>query len=331
MPLLLRAVVFFLLASTIYITVALLARTNPKASAATVFLDVVNETGWSSNGYIFMLCLLPGSTAVSGFDCATHLTEELPRPDRQVPQIMLATAALSALTGFMMVLVYLFCTTNPEALLHPVGGQPIFQVFYDSFNSKALLITALSIFCIEYTIACISLITTSSRVLWTFAKHGGTPFGRFLGNVTRQDRIPRNAIVATTFMSTTLSAIVFGPTSVLNAMYGASAITFAFSFGVPITLLLINQRKDFPESRYINLAKAGPIVNVISLCWQITLVVSLSMPLYSPVTAANMNYAMPAAVTAIFLAFLNWFFYSRKHFEAPHALYIEGLSNVGLG
>ena len=329
MPTILRAVVYFLLASTVYIMTALLVRTTPKASAATVFLDVVNDTGWSSHGLVFLLCLLPGSTAVSAFDCATHLTEELPRPDRQVPQIMLSTAVLSAGSGLVMVLVYLFCATNPQALIAPLGGQPVFQVFHDSLDSDALLITALSIFCIEYMVACIAVVTTSSRVLWTFAAHGGIPFGSFLGHVSKADKIPQNAVVVVSVVGILLSTLVLGPTAILNAMFGATAICTTISIGVPIAILLLNQRTSLPRSRYINLGRGGPLINILSICWLLTLAFFVSMPLYLPVTASNMNYAMPLVVVAIGLVAINWYGYSRKVFIVPRPLYIEGFSTLG--
>lgn len=328
MPLILSGAVYFLVAASVFILVALLVRTNPKASAATVFADVVNETGWSSNGLVFMLCLLPGSVGVSAFDCSTHLTDELPRPHRQVPQIMICTAVLSALSGLIMVLVYLFCATNPMALMEPIGGQPIFQVFHDAFRSDALLITALSIYCIEYVIACIALITTASRVTWTFAKHGGLPYGELLGRVSGEDLVPRNAVVFTTIVGAAISALVFGPHAILNAMYGATAITTSITFAIPITLLLMDKRRALSKSRYVNLGKAGVVLNVITLCWLLVLVTFLSFPLYIPVTAANMNYAIPAAAIAILLALVNWVLFARKNFVRPHALFIEGFTNI---
>jgi choline transport protein len=76
--------------------ITLLVRAHPKRSAYTVFLDLVNETGWSSNGWVFLLGLLPGITGINGFDAAAHMTDELPNPARQVPQVMLGSATLSA-------------------------------------------------------------------------------------------------------------------------------------------------------------------------------------------------------------------------------------------
>ena len=60
-----KFMVIFINAATLFVLVALLVRAHPKASAHTVFLDVINETGWDSTGLVFLLCFLPGCVAVS--------------------------------------------------------------------------------------------------------------------------------------------------------------------------------------------------------------------------------------------------------------------------
>jgi choline transport protein len=69
--------IVFINVSTIYVLVALLVRTHPKASAHTVFVDVLNASGWSSKGLVFFLCFLPGSISVACFDTAGKYTNSL--------------------------------------------------------------------------------------------------------------------------------------------------------------------------------------------------------------------------------------------------------------
>lgn len=79
---------FFSNAGALFIAIALLARTSGNfATASQVFVEVVNETGWNSKGLVFFLSLLPGVTAINAFDAASHLTEEMTDPKRQVPQV----------------------------------------------------------------------------------------------------------------------------------------------------------------------------------------------------------------------------------------------------
>ena len=120
-----RSMVLFINAVTLFIFISLLVKANPKANPSTVFLDVQNATGWSSNGVVFLIALLPGEMVISLFDAATHLSEELPRPDRQVWQVMIINAFINGMASLAMTVTLLFSISHPENLVKPIGGMPI--------------------------------------------------------------------------------------------------------------------------------------------------------------------------------------------------------------
>lgn len=55
----LKGPVYYVNAGAIFVLIALLVRAHPKQSASFVFTNFVNETGWDSDGVVFMLGLLP--------------------------------------------------------------------------------------------------------------------------------------------------------------------------------------------------------------------------------------------------------------------------------
>ncbi|RDW89922.1 uncharacterized protein DSM5745_01697 [Aspergillus mulundensis] len=93
LPAALKSMVFLTNAGVLFIALALLVRTAPKQSAHDVFAAVLNNSGWPSDGVVFFLGLLPGTTAINGFDAAAHMVEEMSQPARQVPQVMFAVCA----------------------------------------------------------------------------------------------------------------------------------------------------------------------------------------------------------------------------------------------
>ena len=44
-----------------------------------VWHDWTNQTGYTSNGFVFVAGMLNGAYAVGSTDCVTHLAEEIPR------------------------------------------------------------------------------------------------------------------------------------------------------------------------------------------------------------------------------------------------------------
>jgi choline transport protein len=324
-PIVTRFMIVFINLSTVYILVALLVRANPKASAHTVFVKVINETGWDSDALVFLLCFLPGCVAIACFDAGAHMSEEMDSPERQVPLVMVGASALCACTAIPMVLVYLFCSVNTENLLTPAGGQPIFQLFIDGFDSKALLTVALIIYVLVYLGSCPATLATGSRLVWSFAKHGGLPFPEWIGYVDPKSQIPVNAVYLTTVVGTLISLLLFGPSTILNGIFGAAAVCFLFSYGLPIWLNVATWGRQLPPTRYFNLGRFSMVLSIVAIVWQFVSVTFLCFPTYRPVTTTNMNWASVCAVVGFFIFGLNWVFYSRKHYHTPSALFVEGL------
>jgi choline transport protein len=320
-----KFMVVFINLGTLYVLVALLVRTHPKASARTVFVDVINQTGWSSNALVFLLCFLPGCVAVACFDTAAHMSEEMDEPERQVPLVMIGGSLLCALTAIPMILVYLFCTVAPMNLLEPAGGQPIFQLFKDGFRSDALLAIAMIIYCLVYLSSCPATIATASRLIWSFAKHGGLPFEKFIGYVEPTNQIPTNAVYVTAVVSTLIGLLLFGPTTVLNGVFGAGAVCFFFSYGLPIWLNVATWGKQLPSTRYFNLRGFSMPLSIIAIAWQFTTVVFLSFPIYKPVTTTSMNWASLCAVIGLLVGAVNWFAYAKYHYHPPKPLFVAGI------
>jgi choline transport protein len=324
-PYVTKFMVVFINLATVYVLVALLVRTDPKASAQTVFLNVINETGWSSNALVFLLCFLPGCVAISCFDTAAHMSEEMDEPERQVPLVMMGGSIMAAATAIPMILVYLFCTSRPENLLTPVGGQPIFQLFMDGFNSPALLTIATICYCVAYLSSCPATIATGSRLIWSFAKHGGLPCGKWIAYVEPKSQIPVNSVYLTTIVASLIGLLVFGPTTVLNGVFGAGSVCFFFSYGMPIWLSVASRRSKLSSTRYFNLGKLGMPINILTIMWQLITVVFLCFPVYVPVNGTNMNWASLSAVIGLVVFAVNWVFYAGKHYRTPQALFVEGI------
>jgi len=101
--------------TALYLLISLLVRATPKQKAVDVFVTWANYTGWSSNGFVFFLGILPGIACLGGFDNVTHLTDELETPTKSVPQVMVGNYLLSFGIAVPMIIVYQFCNVNPES------------------------------------------------------------------------------------------------------------------------------------------------------------------------------------------------------------------------
>ncbi|KAK0120264.1 hypothetical protein ONS95_011669 [Cadophora gregata] len=161
MPPLLMGVVILINVTALFLFVSLLVRASPKQDPHSVFIEFVNASGLPDEA-TFFIALLPAFSCLGGFDNATHLTDELENPTKQVPQVILGSFLMSFFTTIPMILVYEFCNVDPESLLAPIGEQPYLQLLLNAYRSEALAIvgTVLIIVCIGVA-GCSCLISAS--------------------------------------------------------------------------------------------------------------------------------------------------------------------------
>lgn len=297
--------------SAIFLLISLLVRATPKRTAYEVFSKWVNETGWDSDGVVFFLGILPGIAAVNAFDCATHVTDEVDNPGKIVPQVMIGSAIMSAVAGLGMTILFLFCITNADGLLEPVGGQPIVQLMVDGYRSTPLTIVGTVCVIVSFFIAAVGILTTFSRFWWSFARNGGVPFAPMISKLTSKEKLPVNSLLCCFVLAIILGSIQMGSTTALNAILGGTNICYALSYMTAISSLLWRGRSCLPKDRYFSLGKVGPFINVVAIVWSIFVVVWLCFPLYLPVTAESMNYASAILGAVVILATINWFVYSK--------------------
>ncbi|KAH6616048.1 amino acid permease-domain-containing protein [Chaetomium sp. MPI-SDFR-AT-0129] len=299
--------VMFLNAATLFIFVALLAKTSPKASASTVFVDVVNHTGYSSDGLVFLLSLLPGAMAVSLFDAATHASDEMPRPAQQVPKVMIGTTVLNIVSTFVMVIGVLFCLSRPENLLQPLAGMVFLQLCWDAWPNLGFVTTVAAIYSVLNVFAIITLTGGFHRRSW-------------LVKVDPRVQAPVNAVFVTVVLLPIVSLLVLGPSTVLNAMFGAGSFFFLNSYGIPIALLLIRGRKSLPESRSFHLGRFGLFVNLLSLGYLAVLCVIINFPTFIPVVPSTMNWTCACIGVCSLITVGNWVL-ARRSYQPPKPLY----------
>lgn len=321
-PYSLKAMVVISNVGILFIAISLLVRASPKQSARTVFVDVVNESGWGSKGVVFFLGLLPGSTAINGFDSAAHMVEEMPDPARQVPQVMVGNAFLSGISGLVMAIIYCFCITNVDNLFEPVGGVTVVQILHDSLHSEALFLISTIIYVLTTIIAASCCLTTCSRVWWSFSEHNGLPFSSWFSTIDKTWKVPVNSICVICVLSVLIVLLDLGPSFVLAALFSAANVCFYISYFITICCFLWRRRKTALPKHYLDLGRFTNIIGVISLVWAVFVSVWLMIPYYLPVTSEGMNYTVAVSAFVIVLFAADWFLRARRSYFIPSPLLI---------
>ncbi|KAF1838285.1 putative GABA permease [Decorospora gaudefroyi] len=297
-----------------------------KHNAEFVFTTYINESGWSSDGVAFSIGLLSSTYVLAGYDSATHLTEEMRDPERNVPRAMLASIVINGLMGFGWLLAILFCMGDMTAAMETATGYPIIQIFYQITNNRA---TASAMTCALIGIAALAtipLVLTASRMVWSLAQDAGLPFAKTLSRVDGKRHVPLLAVAVTSVFLILIGLLNIGSTTAFNAIVSLGTVALYISYLMPIALLFYRRiaRPEALSYGPFRLGRCGIPVNIVSIMYTVYVSIFLLFPPYQPVTAQNMNYAPVVLGGVLVLSAVYWFIGGKKQFVGPMLDTIEG-------
>jgi choline transport protein len=84
----------------------------PRNSADFVFTTFINESGWSSKGWVFTLSLYVPMYGMYGTDSTLHMVEEMVNPARDAPRVMIWSMVFSAVVAWISAVIMGFTSGN---------------------------------------------------------------------------------------------------------------------------------------------------------------------------------------------------------------------------
>lgn len=310
------------MAGIVVVSITILACSSGRfASAADVFTKFSNETGWP-DGLAFFLGLLQSMFGLTGFDAVSHLVDEVPRPARTAPMVMVMSICLGATSAFIYLVIFLFCVQDFEALVSSPTG-PILQVFLQSTKSLGGATALLVIFnLIAQIFAGQGLTTVASRMVFSFARDRGLGhISPYVGHVHVGLKTPVNAITFVCVWIVVLGCIQLGSSIAFNAIIASSVVFLQISYIIPMTALVIRGKAclegNHHQKAVWSLGRFRRVINCIALAMLIFTTIIFTFPPAIPVNGESMNYVVAVLGVAIILCLVTWFVDGRKNYHGP--------------
>ena len=263
--------------------------------------------------------------SVISYDAACHLSEELPKPSRNVPLAMIGSVVINGIIGLVYAIILLFSLGSLEELLQSKTGFPFMQLFLNVTGSPAgasIMALIITLVALAANAACT---TSASRTAWAFARDNGLPGSEFFSYVNPTLKVPVRMVLIVGFLQMLLGLIYLGSTTAFNAVLSMAILVMYASYFSPILcMFLYGRRKSSAivpgqgEARFSLGPRWGPIINVIAMLWLIIAMVFSCFPTVEPVTPDNMNYCIVVAagwtvVGAVYYLILG----GKKTFTGP--------------
>ncbi|RUS14819.1 amino acid/polyamine transporter I, partial [Endogone sp. FLAS-F59071] len=333
--------VYWHIFGVLIIIIVALTLTPNKASPQFVFGFLDNNTGFSSDGYAFLLGLLQSQYTLSGYDAAAHMSEETKRAQRGSPYGILFSIAGATVVGWVFLLSITFCIQDfATQIASPNAIQPqMVQVFLDGVGLNWAVV-----FCVIIMggmFFCGSALTLgSSRMVYAFSRDGAMPLSKYLHTLNPWTKAPTfavwfNILVAAiipvrhrldtyyfiSHMTKPAHPVSQGipfmwSAEAFQAIVSVNTIASSISYLIPILLRITLARDNFQPGPF-NLGRWSVPIGIVSSLWIILTSILFICPVTYPVTPNNMNYAIVPFVFVIGISSGYFAIWGRKWFKGP--------------
>ncbi|KAK3366645.1 amino acid permease [Lasiosphaeria ovina] len=178
LPSLNKAALYWSILGFIVISVSalLLCKIDDFADPSFVFSGFVNKTGWP-DAIAWLLGSLQAGLALNGHDAVSHCIEEIPNAAVIGPLVMISCVALGIATGPIFIVAILFVSGGYGAIDDIIGSAlgPLMALLLNATGSRVIATVLLLFPLLCLLFGTISIMTTSSRMVFAFARDGGLP------------------------------------------------------------------------------------------------------------------------------------------------------------
>ncbi|MBI3414696.1 MAG: amino acid permease [Verrucomicrobia bacterium] len=248
------------------------------------FTTVKDQPYW----FAFLGGLLQAQWTYTGYDASAHTIEETKNARVSAPWGIYLSVAISGLFGFVMLAFVTLAIGDLDATA--AAKNPFIHIFEHALNPRfgqaVLWVVTLAMwFC------GLSCVTSTSRMIFAFARDGGMPASRVWAGVSRKFRTPAAAVWLASALAFLLPCLVFGVVAARPAAFnfdklypavtGISTIGLYLSYGIPLLLKVRAVRRGLWTSRANgpwHLGSWSVPVNVIALAWIAFITVLFVLP-----------------------------------------------------
>lgn len=254
--------------------------------------------------YAFMLGLLLTVYTITGYDASAHTSEETRDAARTVPRGMLQAVAYSCLFGYIMVCSFVLAMPSVEE--GAAQGWAVFPWLMGASAMPDVLRGLLFVGIVVANYLCaLAGLTSTSRMMYAFARDGGLPLSNQLKQISTVYRTPVIAI----WVSAALALIATLYADAFLVLSTGCAVFLYLSYVMPVGAGLLAEGKSWTEKGPFNLGGLSKPIAVVAIIGGLI----LSWVGFQPPNekVLYLTIGMIIAMVAI------WYGFERRRFEGP--------------
>lgn len=330
--------------SVVLIAMFLLAAPHIDLASAFTFTNTTGDAGGGvapASGWFvaFLMGLLFPLFTITGFDASAHTAEETVDAKGTVHKGMMHSVFWSLLFGFVLslsmvlalpALIPIMKAMPGNEAIATVGdvvaksGWGLFSTLFNSLIMPSFLGKLLAIGIIIANFLCaLAAVTSTSRMIYAFARDGGLPFSNVLKSVSPSFRTPVAAIWFTGVV-TFLLVVVTTPLGAFAALSTGCAMYLYVSYAMPIVAGLFAEGKTWTTFGSFRLGGLSKLFAAIVAVGTVLIIIAGHAFVPSVTTAAT--DAAPASfapglwyysVGYMVILAVIWFTIESRRFKGP--------------
>jgi amino acid transporter len=270
----------------------------------------------TSSFTMLLLGLMWPIYTITGFDASAHTSEETVNAAKNVPKGLLRSVYLSGLFGWVMVSAFVIAL--PSLADGAKQGANVFswlmeQVLPGAFGKVLWIGIVVSNF-----LCGLACVTSTSRMVYAFARDGGLPGSRFLRMVSPKWKTPVFAIWTTAALA--IGSTLYAPA--YSTLTAACVIFLYISYVMPAVAGFLAYGKTWTRMGPFDL---GPL---LYKALAVVSVLFVGLIVWIGVQPPN-DLALNALVGAVVLLAVGWWIGVRKVFKGPPVISIKGAAQAG--
>lgn len=303
---------YWIFAVAVLLTLILLVF-SPVAIDLSRLFTFTNFTGdagggvWPANGstfVAFLLGLLLVCYTITGFDASAHTSEETHDAARNVPRGMWQSVFWSFLFGYVMVCT--FVLVMPSITDGAAQGLNVFPWLMSQSRMPDIIRNLLFIAIVIANYLCgLACLTSTSRMMYAFARDDGLPFSKALGGVSATYRTPVTAIWVSAGLA--LAATLYADAFFVLA--AGSAVLLYLSYVMPVAAGLLAEGKTWTQKGPFNLGALSKPIAILAIIGGLVLAWTGFQPPNDKV--------LYVTVGLIVVLVVLWFGLERRRFQGP--------------
>ena len=188
----------------------------------------------------FLSGLLLTAYTITGFDASAHTSEETHEASRNVPRGIIGSVFWSTTFGYVMVCAFVLVMPDVGAAVKQ--GTGFFQAILAPIPGPLRFVIEILMFFINYVCG-LAAVTSTSRMMFAFARDGGLPGSRWMRKVNSEHRTPGIAI----WVSATLAIVVTLYGDAFSVLSAGSAVFLFISYAMPIAAGIFAEGRSWKE------------------------------------------------------------------------------------